>query len=153
MRIYITIHFNDKKYLDRLIENINFTQKFLKDIRLVNSAKYWYSFHKYDRGKIYPFDNDSKLMYENCFASSCRQILNGYMYKCSKLSNLHAALKQTNQLDDPQWKKYLEYKPIHYSNSKEEIVKFFNEKEEDICSGCNTIETYDNVTKMNGMTF
>ena len=153
VRIYITIHFKDKKYLDRLLENINFTQKFIKDIRIVNSAKYWYSFHKYDRGKIYPFDNDSKLMYENCFASSCRQILNGYMYKCSKLSNLHAALKQTNQLDDPQWKKYLEYKPIHYSNSKEEIVKFFNEKEEDICSGCNTTETYDNVTKMNGMTF
>ena len=153
VRIYITIHFKDKKYLERLLENINFTQKFIKDIRIVNSAKYWYSFHKYDKGKIYPFDNDSKLMYENCFASSCRQILNGYMYKCSKLSNLHAALKQTNQLDDPQWKKYLEYKPIHYSNSKEEIVKFFNEKEEDICSGCNTTETYDNVTKMNGMTF
>ena len=153
MRIYITIHFKDKKYLERLRENINFTQKLTKDIRVVNSAKNWYSFHKYDRGKIYPFDNDSKLMYENCIASSCHQILNGYMYKCSRLSNLHAALKQTNQLDDPQWEKYLQYKPIHYSNSKEEIVKFFNKKEEDICSGCNTTETYDNTTKMNGMTF
>ncbi len=153
VRIYITIHFKDMKYLDRLIENINFTQKFVKDIRLVNSAKYWLSFHKYDKGKIYPFNNDSKIMYDNCTASSCHQILNGYMYKCSKLSNLHAALEQTNQLDDPQWKKYLNYKPIHYSNSKEEIVKFFNKKEEDICSGCNTTETYDNVTKMNGMTF
>ena len=92
-------------------------------------------------------------MYENCIASSCHQILNGYMYKCSKLSNLHAALKQTNQLDDPQWEKYLQYKPIHYSNSKEEIVKFFNKKEEDVCTGCNTTQTYDNVTKMNGMSF
>jgi len=153
VRIYITIHFKDRKYLEKLRENINFTQKFTKDIRVVNSAKNWYSFHKYDKGKIYPFNNDSKLMYENCIASSCHQILNGYMYKCSRLSNLHAVLKETNQLDDPQWKKYLEYKPIHYSNSKEEIVKFFNKKEEDICSGCNTTETYDNVTKMNGMTF
>ena len=59
-------------------------------------------------------------MYENCIASSCHQILNGYMYKCSRLSNLHAVLKQTNQLDDPQWKKYLQYKPIHYSNSRKE---------------------------------
>ena len=64
VRIYITIHFKDKKYLDRLIENINFTQKFIKDIRIVNSAKYWYSFHKYDKGKIYPFNNDSKIMYK-----------------------------------------------------------------------------------------
>ena len=153
VRIYITIHFKDRKYLEKLRENINFTQKFTKDIRVVNSAKNWYSFHKYDRGKIYPFDNDSKLMYENCIASSCHQILNGYMYKCSRLSNLHAVLKQTNQLDDPQWKKYLQYKPIHYSNSREEILRFFNKKEEDVCTGCNTTQTYDNVTKMNGMAF
>ena len=75
------------------------------------------------------------------------------MYKCSRLSNLPSALKQTNQLEDPQWKKYLGYKPIHYSNTKEEILTFFNKKEEDVCTGCNTTQTYDNVTKMNGMTF
>ena len=75
------------------------------------------------------------------------------MYKCSRLSNLPAALKQTNQLEDPQWKKYLAYKPIHYSNTQEEILAFFNKKEEDVCTGCNTTQTYDNVTKMNGMTF
>ena len=153
IRIYITVHFKNREYLEKLKENIDFTQKLTKDIRVVNSAKNWYSFHRYDKGKIYPFNNDSKLMYENCIASSCHQILNGYMYKCSRLSNLPAALKQTNQLEDPQWKKYLAYKPIHYSNTQEEILDFFNKKEEDVCTGCNTTQTYDNVTKMNGMTF
>jgi len=153
IRIYITVHFKNREYLEKLKENIDFTQKLTKDIRIVNSAKNWYSFHSYDKGKIYPFNNDSKLMYENCIASSCHQILNGYMYKCSRLSNLPSALKQTNQLEDPQWKKYLGYKPIHYSNTKEEILTFFNKKEEDVCTGCNTTQTYDNVTKMNGMTF
>ena len=153
IRIYITVHFKNRKYLEKLKENIDFTQKLTKDIRVVNSAKNWYSFHRYDKGKIYPFNNDSKLMYENCIASSCHQILNGYMYKCSRLSNLPAALKQTNQLEDPQWNKYLAYKPIHYSNTQEEILAFFNKKEEDVCTGCNTTQTYDNVTKMNGMTF
>ena len=153
IRIYITVHFKNREYLEKLKENIDFTQKLTKDIRVVNSAKNWYSFHRYDKGKIYPFNNDSKLMYENCIASSCHQILNGYMYKCSRLSNLPAALKQTNQLEDPQWKKYLAYKPIHYSNTQEEILDFFNKKEEGVCTGCNTTQTYDNVTKMNGMTF
>ena len=153
IRIYITVHFKNREYLEKLKENIDFTQKLTKDIRVVNSAKNWYSFHRYDKGKIYPFNNDSKLMYENCIASSCHQILNGYMYKCSRLSNLPAALKQTNQLEDPQWKKYLAYKPIHYSNTQEEILAFFNKKEEDVCTGCNTTQTYDNITKMNGMTF
>ena len=153
IRIYITVHFKNREYLEKLKENIDFTQKLTKDIRVVNSAKNWYSFHKYDKGKIYPFNNDSKLMYENCIASSCHQILNGYMYKCSRLSNLPAALKQTNQLEDPQWKKYLAYKPIHYSNTQEEILAFFNKKEEDVCTGCNTTQTYDNITKMNGLTF
>ena len=153
IRIYITVHFKNREYLEKLKENIDFTQKLTKDIRVVNSAKNWYSFHRYDKGKIYPFNNDSKLMYENCIASSCHQILNGYMYKCSRLSNLPAALKQTNQLEDPQWKKYLAYKPIHYSNTHKEILDFFNKKEEDVCTGCNTTQTYDNVTKMNGMTF
>ena len=153
IRIYITVHFKNREYLEKLKENIDFTQKLTKDIRVVNSAKNWYSFHRYDKGKIYPFNNDSKLMYENCIASSCHQILNGYMYKCSRLSNLPAALKQTNQLEDPQWNKYLAYKPIHYSNTQEEILAFFNKKEEDVCTGCNTTQTYDNVTKMNGMTF
>ena len=153
IRIYITVHFKNRKYLEKLKENIDFTQKLTKDIRVVNSAKNWYSFHRYDKGKIYPFNNDSKLMYENCIASSCHQILNGYMYKCSRLSNLSAALKQTNQLEDPQWNKYLAYKPIHYSNTQEEILAFFNKKEEDVCTGCNTTQTYDNITKMNGMTF
>lgn len=153
IRIYITVHFKNRKYLEKLKENIDFTQKLTKDIRVVNSAKNWYSFHRYDKGKIYPFNNDSKLMYENCIASSCHQILNGYMYKCSRLSNLPAALKQTNQLEDPQWNKYLAYKPIHYSNTQEEILAFFNKKEEDVCTGCNTTQTYDNITKMNGMTF
>ena len=153
IRIYITVHFKNREYLEKLKENIDFTQKLTKDIRVVNSAKNWYSFHRYNKGKIYPFNNDSKLMYENCIASSCHQILNGYMYKCSRLSNLPAALKQTNQLEDPQWKKYLAYKPIHYSNTQEEILAFFNKKEEDVCTGCNTTQTYDNVTKMNGMTF
>ena len=153
IRIYITVHFKNREYLEKLKENIDFTQKLTKDIRVVNSAKNWYSFHRYDKGKIYPFNNDSKLMYENCIASSCHQILNGYMYKCSRLSNLPAALKQTNQLEDPQWNKYLAYKPIHYSNTQEEILAFFNKKEEDVCTGCNTTQTYDNGTKMNGMTF
>ena len=153
IRIYITVHFKNREYLEKLKENIDFTQKLTKDIRVVNSAKNWYSFHRYDKGKIYPFNNDSKLMYENCIASSCHQILNGYMYKCSRLSNLPAALKQTNQLEDPQWNKYLAYKPIHYSNTHKEILDFFNKKEEDVCTGCNTTQTYDNVTKMNGMTF
>ena len=153
IRIYITVHFKNREYLEKLKENIDFTQKLTKDIRVVNSAKNWYSFHRYDKGKIYPFNNDSKLMYENCIASSCHQILNGYMYKCSRLSNLSAALKQTNQLEDPQWNKYLAYKPIHYSNTQEEILAFFNKKEEDVCTGCNTTQTYDNITKMNGMTF
>ena len=153
IRIYITVHFKNREYLEKLKENIDFTQKLTKDIRVVNSAKNWYSFHRYDKGKIYPFNNDSKLMYENCIASSCHQILNGYMYKCSRLSNLPAALKQTNQLEDPQWNKYLAYKPIHYSNTQEEILAFFNKKEEDVCTGCNTTQTYDNITKMNGMTF
>ena len=49
--------------------------------------------------------------------------------------------------------KYLAYKPIHYSNTQEEILAFFNKKEEDVCTGCNTTQTYDNITKMNGMTF
>jgi len=153
IRIYITVHFKNREYLEKLKENIDFTQKLTKRIRVVNSAKNWYSFHKYDKGKIYPFNNDSKVMYENCIASSCHQILNGYMYKCARLCNLPAALKQTNQLEDSQWKKYLAYKPIHYSSTHKEILAFFNKKEEDVCAGCNTTQTYDNVTKMNGMTF
>ena len=52
IRIYITVHFKNRKYLEKLKENIDFTQKLTKDIRVVNSAKNWYSFHRYDKGKI-----------------------------------------------------------------------------------------------------
>lgn len=85
--------------------------------------------------------NNPKLSMENgCTGNICALAHESKLYKCPRLATLYPVLERVGQLDDPDWKKYLEYEPIDLSSDDqwEKIYKFKQEEGQpiDICDMC-----------------
>ena len=78
-----------------------------------------------------PFaSGDPELSYQlGCCSDICSFLYNKKLYKCGALGTLENFLEKHNSLDDPDWKKYLAYKPVDLKNAtNEEIEDFSNTK-------------------------
>lgn len=88
--------------------------------------------HRIDsQGKPKPFaTNDPERSYrEGCSGPVCSLLLGTSLYKCSALATLRKMLKHHGVLDDPDWKKYLGYRPLNLlSNTTEQVQKFSDTK-------------------------
>lgn len=78
-------------------------------------------------GKPKPFfDNDPSGSYWNsCPSVFCAFLYDKKIYKCAALGTLHNFLEMHGSLDDPDWQKYLNYKPVDLENYTEQEADFF----------------------------
>lgn len=97
-----------------------------------------YNFH--DDGKItyHPHeDGQPENSFKHCTCPNS-QLYNGYLWKCPMISYLRESLEATGQLKDPEWQKYLDYKPTSINDSADAIRNSFQEVLEphEICNMC-----------------
>lgn len=136
----ISIHGNSKKYSET-INNINvllteWTNKFKIKIKPMQVSTTWIKTYNGFGNNMTPYeDNDYKKSWDNCpTGQQCFQLLDEKIYKCSMLAYL-PLVKQKYNLSD-KWNRYLKYKPLSSDCSDQDILNFFNKKEEVFCSMC-----------------
>jgi len=108
-----------------------------------NKPRVWFDIVKYefnDDGSIkyYPYeDGNPASSFEHCTCGNS-QLYNGHLWKCPMVAYLRESLAATDQLEDPQWQKYLEYKPTSINGSEEALRNSFKEVTEPhwICNMC-----------------
>lgn len=81
-------------------------------------------------------DKNPQESWNICRSKFCTILLDGYIYKCAAIAFLPLMKKEGRT--SPKFDKYLKYKPIHHSDSAENILNFFqaNSKQESICNMC-----------------
>ena len=92
---------------------------------------YFQSHYYLDEGKPKPFaSGDPDASYANgCCSPFCSFLRDGKLYKCAALATVKTLLSHHNNLDDPAWQKYLNYKPLDLNNcTPEEVAHFSNTK-------------------------
>jgi len=108
-----------------------------------NKPRMWFDIVKYefnDDGSIkyYPHeDGNPSSSFDWCTCANS-QLYNGHLWKCPMVAYLRESLSATGQLEDPQWQKYLEYKPTSINDSEEALRSSFKEVTEPhwICNMC-----------------
>ena len=117
--------------------------EFSEAFRLLDGKpRQWFDIVKYefndDGIKYYPFEEgDPVESFKHCSCPNS-QLYNGHLWKCPMISYLRESLAATGQIDDPAWKKYLDYKPTSINASVDDIKESFDEvlKPHDICTMC-----------------
>jgi len=85
---------------------------------------------------VLPFeDNSPESSWNICPAKYCLQIFEGKLYKCPLIAYLRLQKKRWPDIS-PKWDRYLEYKPLEYTATDEELYNFVNAKHESICGMC-----------------
>lgn len=124
-------------------------------IHLSKRPEFKSSYFENADGTIKPFvTNDSNGSYSNgCGMPQCHALVNSKLYKCSWFSILPHLLEIKSQLDDPDWAKYLTYKPLDLTNTTiAELDQFYNTRDcaIDLCDMCsNNQNTIIKRTKYN----
>lgn len=100
---------------------------------------WWKIPHPLDsEGKMHPSNEDNHIRsWAACTAKFCPQLYGGAVWKCPYTAYLRQKLIKTNQLTDPEWKRYLEYEPLDLIRcSYDDFVLFFSKGPEPVCSMC-----------------
>ena len=93
----------------------------------------WFFANHYmdENNKPKPFNSPSaEYSYlRGCSSEFCSYMYDKKIYKCASLGTLQRFLKHHGVLDDPDWQKYLAYKPLDLTNcTQEEVENFSNTK-------------------------
>jgi hypothetical protein len=79
-------------------------------------------------GKLKPFATNDPVgsMQHGCTGDICSAVHDSKLYKCPRFVVLPVVLAKVNQLDDPDWQKYLHYTPIELTkdNIHDELLRF-----------------------------
>jgi hypothetical protein len=74
-----------------------------------------------------PFNSNPDDAYKNsCPSQFCAFLHDKKIYKCGALGTLKRLLEKYNLTDNPDWQKYLAYKPVDLENSTEEELDHFS---------------------------
>lgn len=101
----------------------------------------FHSHYYFSAGKPKPFmSGDAALSYkEGCCSPFCTFLKNKKLYKCAALGTLEKFLSFHNSLDDPDWQKYLAYKPLNLETATiDELTRFSNGvlEHSEVCDMC-----------------
>lgn len=94
--------------------------------------------------KPFKTNNPAKSYQNGCTSDMCSFLIDKKLYKCSSLGTLNRFLNHHNLLNDPDWQKYLNYKPINLENYNNDEIDFFDKTkyceigECDMCSNKDT---------------
>lgn len=103
-----------------------------------NFTEMWSDTFKFDNGKILPYNSKNiQSSYQNCVCANV-QLYQGRLWKCAQSAYLRDTLNAFGQLDNPEWKRYLNYKGVSLSVSDEELLDFCDTQYNPswICSMC-----------------
>jgi MoaA/NifB/PqqE/SkfB family radical SAM enzyme len=133
VELRLSKHSNDNLYL----EKFNSVQDFLRSkevlFRITPSVDMWSETYKVMDGTIVPFDDKNiKQSWSICFQKFCKQLYENKIYKCPPVTYYN--LTKLKLHDD--FKIYDQYAPLQHTACLEDILKFFNSKEEAACSLC-----------------
>jgi len=131
------------RYLQSRDVDIDNLLEFSEAFRLLDGKpRQWFDLVRYeiteDQIKYYPFEEGNpEESFQHCTCPNS-QLYNGHLWKCPMISYLRESLDATDQLNDPEWQKYLAYKPTSISASTDDIQASFDEvkKPHEICSMC-----------------
>lgn len=103
-----------------------------------NMTKDWSRVYKGFGINCLPFeDNNIEESWKNCSAGrECFQLYNGNIYKCCMTAYLNLQKEKYGKLLSKKWDTYLKYQPLNSNCSDEDILEFFNRKEEYVCGMC-----------------
>jgi len=133
----IKIHDNHYHIEKNIRANIHFYQ-----------ADEWFTWYQlsYD-GKIKPWatnDPEGSIKYGCASGSSCSALFENRLYKCGSLAMLKGLLSAKQQLDDQDWKKYLDYPYVNVLDVDQDKFDFFKStynKPTTYCDMCNNKPT------------
>ena len=100
----VKIHDDHYHVKDNILANIYFY-----------STEFWSSYYtQHPNGQIKPHatNDPAKSMKHSCIGKVCSYLRGTKLYKCGRLANLPQVLSTTGQLNDPDWKKYVDYQPL-----------------------------------------
>jgi len=105
-------------------------------IEVRDMSKHWYRTYKGSGADMKPYsDNKPRQSWENCVSKDSVQLYNGKLYKCNVITYLPATLDKLG-IKDPEWDKYLTYKPLASDCTDHELYLFNLKEEEKICGMC-----------------
>ena len=97
----------------------------------IHSAENWYTWYQQlPSGKIKPWQTNDPAgsMTHGCASgSNCSAMFENRLYKCGSLAMLKGLLSKKNQLDDPDWEKYLMYPYIDILAPEPTLLDNFNQ--------------------------
>jgi organic radical activating enzyme len=85
--------------------------------------------HYYMKGnKPKPFNSVdiNRSYFSNCPSNFCTFLYDKKLYKCAALGTLKKFLERHDAINDPEWQKFLEYKPLDFTNCTDEEVTNFS---------------------------
>lgn len=166
--IFVSIHLSSEEEKKLIFSNIkkyllkDYNWKKIKEKTLrceqvtitiddyTNEDNFWMPYNNIDNGIVKPYkDSNPELSYERCGAKNCSSIYKGKIYKCPRSALLRDFLDKYNLHNDPDWKKYYDYRGVDKTG---DLQKFVNNKtiSEDICGMC---PAYELAKPQTGVTF
>jgi hypothetical protein len=142
-KMILTIHSDEDDYMEKLNPNLELVKEWEREYNIGviyrNSSNHiWRKFYHGWGETFKPFQSkNAKSSWNNCPVGQdkCFQLFEGNIYKCAPLAYLNLQKKRWPTISD-EWDEYLEYKPLTPEATDDEIIEFYNRKEEKYCTMC-----------------
>ena len=137
--IYISIHHDSENYREKLRPTFDLLKRWVRDygirVEFYESYKYWTRRYEGTGNTMEPFkDGQPRQSWERCPAKTCPQLFEGKIWKCAPLAYLK--LQDAKYRLSNSWKPYLQYQPLDYNCTDQEIAEFFDREDEPFCGMC-----------------
>ena len=128
-------------------DNIEIYSSNTFDVRIADAQNFYSCYYITNENKIKPFaTNDARGSYKyGCAMPNCHLLYESKLYKCSWFALLPKILEIKNQLDDPDWTKYLNYKALDLKNLNLDDLENFvatSNTHIDLCDMCSNNKTF-----------
>lgn len=134
---------NDEKIIKIHNEHYHIKDNINANIYFYNSPTWFTWYQTNSDGKIKPFDSNdpaASMKFGCASGSSCTAMFGSKVYKCGTLAMLKGLLQQKNQINDPDWQKYLQYPAFDVLSDDTNNFEFHKNnynKPTDFCTMCN----------------
>ena len=137
----LSIHSNEPAYAAKLQEGIDVINGWIRKfgIKAITSDNRvgWQRHHTGVGRFMRPFaDGDFAASWQICSAQMCRVLLEGRLWKCPQIANLHLAAEKFSLPARGEWAPYLAYEGIGVSCSDAELQAHIRGGPEPICGMC-----------------
>lgn len=114
----------------------------------IHSSENWYTWYQQlSSGEIKPWQTNDPAgsMKHGCASgSTCSAMFENRLYKCGSLAMIKGLLTSKNQLDDPDWEKYLTYPYIDILAPEQTLLDNFNQSYGQPIAQCDMCNNHSN---------